>query len=405
MSIESWNENKQMLWNVISDLLMEQNAKHIEDQIYSNFNEITDVYFNKRFEYPMDDLNRAMLSDINNVMTNIKNQNAQQSVSSMVTTLPNSGNNRHHRHPIQDQRNFNNNSNHQPLHPQSQNTRAYTHEQIRQQRVDIANERYEKAKSDFDAMSNRKVPGAIDFSDKEVKDEGKADIDALMAEEMESRKYDMQQASSVTIDREKISSWLSGETDEVPADNMQINSHMSNTNANLNNVPRLKIHEKESNKKALSQSHTPAMKPTYPSQPPPPPPQIPSDKKVTFQDEHETKTSEAKSSPTSVSSFLSKLKKKQTKQLEKNSSNTSLENNMERKRNYGAGETTMSMKKKVFEHLKNKHGDDKTDIDSDKKMFIEICQYYLDNDVTPPFDQINNMIVEFKVTNKLLTLE
>ena len=188
MSIQQWNNNISMINSIIDELIHEEGLQDQYNQIKHAFQDNIDFFTPKRLEYKsFDEINRLILSNMNQHIEGMRNIKATKQVASIVT-------------PIKNIATFGNTNN-----PSTgSHTMRYTKEDLIQQRQDEFNQKFKDIQQDFNNVAKNSPPKQIDFSDKT--DEENVKIDNLIEEELKRRKYDY--ISTSEQDKKNAEKWI-----------------------------------------------------------------------------------------------------------------------------------------------------------------------------------------------------
>lgn len=175
-----WSQNKQLVYNVLYELIMEENLIQHRETILQYFDQVMAQAFKKQFQYKnYEQLNIEVLEHMNQYLENIiVEQQKQLQYQQQIRKQ-------------QEQQQHQQNKQQQPYMTGSMdgmdrmNAMGFTREDIHQQRnMKISNE-FERKKQEFEGALELKKPQDIDFRD--TPQEDGRNIDELMEEEIKKR--------------------------------------------------------------------------------------------------------------------------------------------------------------------------------------------------------------------------
>lgn len=254
MSIQQWNNNVLLVNSIIDELVQEEGLQGQYSQIKQALQRNVDYYASKRLEYSsFDEINREILSNMNEHIERMKNINVSNQVANMVTPINNV------------------NNNYNSIGSNSPETR-YTKEHMIQQRQDDFNQKFKSMQENFNIHAKNSPPKKIDFADKT--DEDNVKIDNLIEQELQRRKYDY--IATNEEDKKSAEKWIHNATPSLKP-NINTNTNTTTT-ANVSNV----TYKHDDNSTTKSQNIKLHIHESISDIEPPKPPSIL--KKVTFSD-------------------------------------------------------------------------------------------------------------------------
>lgn len=310
-----WNDNKQLLYNVLDELIQEENLYDIKQNVYSFFeSELHKCYKNQLNYKSYNEMNKELMFYINKYINFIqqqreieRNREKQQKTksSSQIEEIYSSPSlNSYESNQLNNTNQIN-----------QYNSSPITKEEIQKQRNDLMISEYEKRKKEFEESVKLKPPQDIDFSDKTELPE--RSIDELYEEELNRRNYENTNfQKNMSMSKEEAEKWIYN--GNKPKDmNIEIENREKQRENNENN---------ESNKEIQNNNI------------------IKEPKKVHFNDEilpkidnnifdvernkeKQSENNETNENTDTKPSFLSKLKLKQEKKEKKQNSNNFINNN------------------------------------------------------------------------------
>lgn len=187
----SWNENKQLLWDIINEILKEKQIKLDINLVNRNFIYILNRFFSIKHTFPnYETMNKKILFEINKFIKfelkkqreNETKKRKQESETPQETSqLP--------YNEIQTNNIKQNNQMLQSFQPNIQNKTIYKREDILNERKNKLEDMFNRLKNEYNKETIQK-PKDIDFTDK-PKNENDKNIDELLNEQMKQREYDM----------------------------------------------------------------------------------------------------------------------------------------------------------------------------------------------------------------------
>ena len=206
----SWSENKQLLGDIINEIVVGDNETN-KQEIFDYFGYLMEDLYSKQYSFKnFTQLNKHVLSQINDYIGTL------QSRPSNVENV--NRNNRHDKQPMFSnisEVNYGNN---------------VTREEIHSNRDSIFKQRLQEKQNEMD-MFNKKPAKDIDFSDKT--DESNESIDKLLQRELASRNQDIVYDRNV---QDKANDWIyNGGT------SVNVNRESNDSGDVINNAPRLSI--------------------------------------------------------------------------------------------------------------------------------------------------------------------
>lgn len=189
-----WNDNVVVLWNIVNDFLKDQDISDnkIIEIINIEFNKIIKIYYNKRFDYDIDELNKFILYEIHNYIEGYTNEPKEETkqISNMVQTIP------------------------QQAIPQQaipKETNIYTNQDLREQKIKETTDLYNIKKQEFDSYNQKKQPKTVSFED--VNTVSNEKIDDILKRVMNDRNYDI---ININVnDKKKAEQWINNGRDDV----------------------------------------------------------------------------------------------------------------------------------------------------------------------------------------------
>lgn len=189
-----WNDNVVVLWNIVNDFLKDQDISDnkIIEIINIEFNKIIKIYYNKRFDYDIDELNKFMLYEIHNYIEGYTNEPKEETkqISNMVQTIPQ-----------------------QAIQQESipKETNIYTNQDLREQKIKETTDLYNIKKQEFDSYNQTKQTKTVSFED--VNTVSNEKIDDILKRVMNDRNYDI---ININVnDKKKAEQWINNGRDDV----------------------------------------------------------------------------------------------------------------------------------------------------------------------------------------------
>jgi hypothetical protein len=210
--MSNWEENFELIWNIIEELIEEENITNQKNIVYNEFNILMNEIYKKRYSYASNNImNKEILSMMNDIITNIKINLTKKKKKVKIEEIYN----KEKEIPI-------------------------TNDEIRNERNKEIQSEYELRQRELNNMLELKPPDEIDFSDK-VEDDNK-NIDNLMEEELKKRSYELMNISK-EYDSNKANEWI-----------YNGNKENKNINMSLELINEKEIDKEEKNEEEKSKS-------------------------------------------------------------------------------------------------------------------------------------------------------
>jgi len=217
--MNTWAENATTLWTIITDYLMEQDINIDLNNLKNEYDKLLKGYYNKRFDYEIEELNRFILFDIHEYIGNHNNINTNVKLGKSEKDSFNIDNK---------QQPGNNNLNNGTYREKQNETILYTNEELRERKIQETQQLYDVKKREFESYSKTTTPNKISFEDE--MDENNENLDDIYKRTIMSRNYDVQYIND--DDKKKAEEWINNSTsndkDIVNQDSKQDNKQTDN---------------------------------------------------------------------------------------------------------------------------------------------------------------------------------
>jgi hypothetical protein len=191
---KNWEDNKELLWSIVSDIIKETQLEFYKKEIINEFNILLDNYYHKRYSYAgFIEMNKEFLDNFHKFIEYIENYKRQHEAKKRSNQFPINENSSHiinNRQLMQNNKlqidgkqqnkinNFNTNTN-----------LDHTIEQLKLQRMELTQKKFNDLKVNLNTYINKPSPKEINFTDN--LEENNQEIEDLLKKELEKRRLDM----------------------------------------------------------------------------------------------------------------------------------------------------------------------------------------------------------------------
>lgn len=266
--MNTWNENKEILWGILTDYLQtnDLDKPEITNFIQHEFNQELQLLYKKRFDYEIQELNKMILGNIINKINlkqweettkqpALKKQPQQQTQQHRIQNTPQQTMPKQ----VQTPQNIFEKSKETNLFDDLDNggnyrdKYAYTAEEIRAKKQLESQNMFDEKKREFEKYQDNFRPENIDFSDKP--DDNNEKIDDVLKRVMESRNYELQLPEQ---DIKKAESWINNgrevKTNIQKQENKEDDKMKSNKNIKKQLQPKTISKNADNNQESKTQT-------------------------------------------------------------------------------------------------------------------------------------------------------